>query len=49
MCSQCIEIDKRIEHYRTMAARVTDQRTLDGIGLLIERLETQKKALHPEE
>ena len=49
MCWQCEEIDKSIEHYREMATRVTDQRTIDGIALLIERLETEKKALHQEE
>jgi hypothetical protein len=49
MCVQCVEIDKKIEHYRFMASRMTDQAMLDGIKELIERLEAQKAALHPEQ
>jgi hypothetical protein len=49
MCEQCVEIDKKIEHYRVIASRVTDQLVLDGIKELIERMQAQKSALHPEE
>ena len=49
MCEQCAEIDKKIEHYRFMASRMTDQQTLDGIKKLIERMQAKKAALHPEQ
>jgi hypothetical protein len=48
MCEQCVEIDKKIEHYRFMASRMTDQAMLDGIKQLTADLRTQKAALHPE-
>jgi hypothetical protein len=38
VCKQCVEIDKKIEHYRFMASRITDQPMLDGIKELIERM-----------
>ena len=49
MCEQCVEIDKKIEHYRFMASRITDQPLLDGIKHLIERMHAQKAALHPDQ
>ena len=49
MCEQCKAIDKRIEHYREMPTHVIDQPMLDGISLLIVKLESDKKALHPEQ
>jgi hypothetical protein len=49
MCRQCAEIDKKIEHYRLSASCVTDQPLLDGIRDLIERMQAQKAALHPEQ
>jgi hypothetical protein len=49
VCAQCIEIDKEIEHFRFMASRITDQQLLDGIKTLIERMQAQKVALHPEQ
>jgi hypothetical protein len=48
MCWKCDEIDKAIVHYRTMSARVTDQLTLEGLQQLIDKLEAEKSALHPE-
>jgi hypothetical protein len=47
MCWKCEEIDKVILHYRTLGARVTDRLTLEGLHQLIEKLEAEKKALHP--
>jgi hypothetical protein len=38
MCDKCVEIDKKIEHYRLLASRLTDQPTIDGIKELIERM-----------
>jgi hypothetical protein len=49
MCWKCQEIDLVILHYRTLGARVTDQLTLDGLQHLIDKLEAEKSALHPEE
>jgi hypothetical protein len=49
MCERCVELDTRIEHYRLLASRITDQATIDGIKDLIERLQVQKVALHPEQ
>ena len=48
MCEKCEELDERIEHYRYLMARVTDRRTNEGIGKLIEDMQAQKAALHPE-
>jgi hypothetical protein len=48
MCEQCVEIDKKIEHYQRTASRITDQATLDGIKELIERMQARKVVLHPE-
>ena len=49
MCWKCEEIDKKIVHYQTLIARVTDTLTLEGLQQLIEKLENEKKALHPEQ
>jgi hypothetical protein len=49
MCEKCEAIDKRIGHYREMAAHLTDALTLEGIGILIAKLEADKKALHTEQ
>jgi len=48
MCSQCEEIDVKIRHLRDVSSRVLDPQTLDGIASLIDELEAQKAALHPE-
>jgi hypothetical protein len=32
MCEQCIEIDKKIDHYRWLATYVNDERTAKGIN-----------------
>jgi beta-phosphoglucomutase-like phosphatase (HAD superfamily) len=49
MCEKCDEIDKKIERYRVMASRITDQPILNGIRDLIEQMRAQKAALHPEQ
>jgi hypothetical protein len=49
MCWKCEEIDKMIVRYRTLRTRVTDIWTLEGLQQLIEKLEAEKKALHPEQ
>jgi hypothetical protein len=49
MCEKCVELDRKIEHYRYMASRITDRLMLEGIKELIERMQAQKAALHPEQ
>ena len=43
------ELDKKIEHYRSLVARVTDQLTNERVAKLIEEMQAQKAALHPEQ
>jgi hypothetical protein len=49
MCDECAKLDKKIDHYRTLMARVTDQLTNEWIGKLIEAMKAQKAALHPQQ
>ena len=49
MCEKCVELDSKIEHYRLLASRLTDRPTIEGIQKLIERMQAQKVALHPEQ
>jgi hypothetical protein len=49
MCDKCVELDSKIDHYRFLADRITDQLTIDGIKQLIERMQAEKAALHPEQ
>ena len=48
MCEKCEELDEKIDHYRNLIARVADRQTNEGIGKLIEDMQAQKAALHPE-
>jgi hypothetical protein len=49
MCEKCVELDGKIEHYRDIALRMTDEAMIRGIKVLIERAKAQKAALHPEQ
>jgi hypothetical protein len=49
MCEKCAEFNEKIARCKAISTRVTDQLTLSGIALLIERYETQKRELHPEQ
>ena len=49
MCEKCVEIDRKVDHYRWLAAYVTDKRTMDGINVLIQQHEAEKRTLHPEQ
>jgi hypothetical protein len=49
MCDKCVELDKKIEHYRRIASSINDQFTVDRIKELIAELEAQKAALHREQ
>jgi hypothetical protein len=48
MCDKCTELDKKIAHYRKLAAAVLDRRVLDGIHALIVKYEADKRAAHPD-
>jgi hypothetical protein len=47
MCGTCKSIDDEITRYRLLGDKITDQQTLNGISLLIEKMEGQKRQLHP--
>ena len=47
--AQCAELDKKIEHYRSLIARVTDQQTNEALRKLIDGMQAQKAELHPEQ
>ena len=49
MCDKCSELDKKIEHLETLAHRVLDQMTTDGIAELVRELREEKKKLHPDQ
>ena len=40
---KCEELDEKIEHYRSLMARVTDRQTNEGIGKLIETCRLKKR------
>ncbi len=48
MCTLCSELDRRLDHCRRLSDSTTDQLTLNGIALLIEKYEADKQALHPD-
>jgi hypothetical protein len=48
MCEKCLEIDEKIERYRSILRSIRDEATVDGAEKLIADLEAQKAALHPE-
>jgi hypothetical protein len=48
MCEKCVELDKKIEHYRQLSRWITDQQTIEQFGLFVEKLRAEKTALHPE-
>ena len=48
MCDQCVELDKKIEHYKRLGRAVSDQLTLDRIKQLVEQMKALKATLHPE-
>ena len=43
MCDKCEELDKKIEHYRQLAARVRDPLLTEGVDKIIEEMEAQKR------
>ena len=49
MCWKCHELDRVIDHYRELSARASENLSRKGIDMLIEKLQTKKKALHQED
>lgn len=49
MCDKCVELDKKIDHYRRLSSSIIDQRTVDGIDGLIEKMKDEKAALHTDQ
>ena len=49
MCAYCEHIDDQIARYRFFHHRINDQQTLDSLERIIQELEAEKKALHPDE
>jgi|SoiMethySBSTD1v2_1073268.scaffolds.fasta_scaffold820105_1 hypothetical protein len=48
MCTKCNEIDKKIARYARLSSSVTDPVTIDRFKQLIDELEADKTALHPD-
>ena len=48
MCDKCQGLDKKIEHYWNLMARINDQLMNEAVRKLIEEMQAQKAALHPE-
>jgi hypothetical protein len=49
MCDKCNKLDKKIEHYETMLVSIGDRVTVERLMALVEELQAQKAALHPEQ
>ena len=48
MCHKCVEIDRKIVHFKELARWVGDPQTVRSIDILIAEMEARKDALHPE-
>lgn len=48
MCWRCAEIDKEIDHYRCLRARVADEGSIKSLHILIEELKVEKARVHIE-
>jgi hypothetical protein len=49
MCDKCVELDKKIAHYRKLALAISDRLTVEGIADLIKEMEARKIEFHPEQ
>ena len=47
MCQKCQFLEKKMERYRTVAASINDQLTIDQLNELIKDMEDEKAKLHP--
>ena len=48
MCWICQEIDEAIVHCRVLSAHVADELAQAGLNEVIEQLEAERKAVHPD-
>ena len=46
-CVKMRQTRQKIEHYGELSRWITDQKTIEQIGLFIEKLRAEKAALHP--
>ena len=46
MCEKCVEIDEKVEHYRSLASRLSDSATIKGIEALMADFLTLKEQFH---
>ena len=42
MCDKCVELDRKIERYRSLIAKVPDPLTAERVGELIKEMHAQK-------
>jgi hypothetical protein len=49
MCDKCTAIDRKVLHYRSIVARVTDQLTIERVNKLIDEKLAGKIEFHPKE
>jgi hypothetical protein len=49
MCDKCVELDRKFEHYRKLAAAIPDSLTIKGVANLMKAMEARKLQLHLEE
>jgi hypothetical protein len=49
VCEKCVELDAKIDRYERLARTITDEQALAAIGQEIERANSEKAALHPEQ
>ena len=45
MCDKCDELDKKMERYRIISARITDEKTIEGLKALIKGLRKRRALL----
>jgi hypothetical protein len=45
MCDKCQDLDKKVERYRLIVARVIDPQLAEGLGRLIEEAEAQNVSI----
>jgi hypothetical protein len=46
MCERCLEVDKKLQHYRVLHNSVTDNLVVQMIREMIDTLAAEKNALH---
>ena len=49
MCKKCGELDREIERYRSSQLAATDSLAIELLGIVVEELQSEKDALHPDE